>query len=254
MLNAGVETIQLSVWPRAAQYMDDAHIDEMKRYLNGRARITSVWGGWSEPAVWDFWKGPSTLGLVPAQYRVQRVAELKKSADLAYKLGVHDLATHVGFIPEQPCYDGYQELVETIADLADYCAERDLSFNFETGQETPVTLMRVIHDTGKKNLGVNLDPANLILYGRANPVDAIDIYGDRIRGVHIKDGTYPCGDFRNLGEERVVGEGSVNFPVFLPKLLAQGYTGDLYIEREIDGDEQMTDVIKTISYLRDLMR
>ncbi len=253
MLKAGIETIQLSVWPRAAEYMDDTHIEALLRYLDGRARVTSVWGGWSPPAVWDFWEGPSTLGLVPAQYRAQRVAEVKRCADLAYKLGVHDLATHVGFIPEQPCYDGYNELVETVSELADYCAERDISFNFETGQETPVTLMRVIHDTGRKNLGVNLDPANLILYGRANPVDAIDIYGDRIRGVHVKDGNYPTGDFSKLGEERVVGEGSVNFPVFLPKLLQRGYKGDLYIEREIDGDEQMSDVIKTIAYLRELM-
>lgn len=253
MLAAGIETVQFSVWPYAAEFCDDAHIDAILRYLDGRAAVTSVWGGWSAPAVWDFKEGPKTLGLVPEEFRAQRVAEVKKAADLAYKLGVHDLATHVGFIPEQPCYEGYEGLVETISELADYCAERDLFFNFETGQETPVTLMRVIQDSGRKNLGVNLDPANLILYGRANPVDALDIYGDRIRGVHIKDGNYPKGDFNLLGEECVVGDGAVNYPVFLPKLLKNGYKGDLYIEREIEGDEQMRDILKTIHYVKSFL-
>ena len=113
--------------------------------------------------------------------------------------------------------------------------------------------MRTIHDIGYENMGVNLDPANLIMYGKGNPVDALDIFGDRIRGVHIKDGDYPTPPFRALGKERVVGEGTVNYPVFLPKLLKNGYKGDLYIEREISGEQQLADIRKTISYINALM-
>ena len=113
--------------------------------------------------------------------------------------------------------------------------------------------MRLFSDVGRKNLGVNLEPANLILYGNANPVDALDIYKDKVRGVHVKDGDYPVGDFYNLGKERVVGEGSVNYPVFLPKLLEGGYKGDLYIEREITGKDRCEDIKKTITYIKRLM-
>ena len=114
--------------------------------------------------------------------------------------------------------------------------------------------MRLFSDIGAENLGVNLDPANLILYGRGNPVDAIDIYGSKIRGVHVKDGDYPKDDFYKLGNERVVGEGSVNYPVFLPKLLKSGYKGDLYIEREITGQKRADDIKKTIIYIKSLMQ
>jgi len=156
-------------------------------------------------------------------------------------------------LPENPMSDEYKSIVPCLRDLCEYMKNNGQYFLFETGQETPVTLMRVIQDSGRKNLGVNLDPANLILYGRANPIDALDIYGDRIRGVHIKDGNYPKGDYNLLGEECVVGEGAVNYPFFLPKLLESGYKGDLYIEREIEGEEQMCDILKTIRYVKSFL-
>jgi len=113
--------------------------------------------------------------------------------------------------------------------------------------------MRTIYDIGFDNVGINFDPANIILYGKGNPVDAIDIFGDRIKGVHVKDGDYPTAPFRALGKERVVGEGTVNYPVFLPKLLESGYTGDLYIEREISGEQQIADIKKTIDYIKQFL-
>ncbi|MCL2814535.1 MAG: sugar phosphate isomerase/epimerase, partial [Oscillospiraceae bacterium] len=93
--------------------------------------------------------------------------------------------------------------------------------------------------------------------GRGNPVDAVDIFKGYIRGVHVKDGDYPNennpGGFYSLGMERKVGEGSVNFPVFLLKLLEQGYTGDLYIEREISGEQQIKDIKETICYVKKML-
>ena len=112
--------------------------------------------------------------------------------------------------------------------------------------------MRLIKDTGCDNVGINLDPANLILYGKGNPVDSVDIFGEYIRGVHVKDADYTT-DYYHLGNERVVGEGSVNFPVFFSKLLKKGYTGDFIIEREISGEQQTIDIKRTIKYLKELM-
>lgn len=253
MIDAGIESVQVLVNDTSLDLMNAQNAEILLKMTEGKIKITSFWCGWSGPNKWNFIDGPGTLGLVPESYRAIRIEELKKGAEFAHELGVSDMATHVGFVPEQPCYTGYRDLVSAVGHIAEHCAKYNISFNFETGQETPVTLMRLFEDVGADNLGVNLDPANLILYGRGNPVDALDIYGDRIRGVHVKDGDYPKGDFHRLGKERVVGEGSVNFPVFLPKLLKGGYKGDLYIEREITGKERAEDIKKTIKYIKNLM-
>lgn len=251
LADIGIETLQLV--SHDVSLMTDENADKLLKMTDGKLKITSVWCGWSGPQIWNFIDGPDTLGLVPTGYRGIRLKELKTGADFANKLGVHDMATHVGFVPEQPCYSEYRGVVSVVKDIAKYCKQRDLHFNFETGQETPVTLMRLFSDVGEDNLGINLDPANLIMYGRGNPIDALDIYGDKIRGIHVKDGDYPKEDFHRLGKERVVGEGSVNFPVFLPKLLDGGYEGDLYIEHEIKDADRAEDVKKTVKYIKSIM-
>ena len=254
MVDAGIETVQVLINEASCHLMSNKNAEKLLKMVEGKLRITSVWGGWhSGNSVWNFVDGPKTLGIVPEETRKARLAELKLDADFAHLLGVKDMANHVGFIPEQPCYTEYPGVIEAISEIADYCGKYDISFNFETGQETPVTLMRAMQDSGSKNLGVNLDPANLIVYGRANPIDAIDIYGDKIRGVHIKDGLYPKGDYYKLGRQVQVGEGAVNFPVFLPKLITSGYTGDLYIEHEISGRDRAKDVKNTVKYIKSLL-
>lgn len=251
LFNLEINCVQLQSFDPTILTKENA--EKVLEMLGNRIPISSFWAGWTGPKVWDSIDGPITLGLVPTAYREQRLTELKKGADFTSWLGVKNLATHCGFIPEQPCYPEYRQVLAAIKHIAQYCKDRDIFFNFETGQETPVTLMRTIKDTGLDNVGINIDPANLILYGRGNPVDALDIFKGYIRGVHVKDGNYPT-DFYALGKERVVGEGSVNFPVFLPKLLNQGYTGDLYIEREISGDQQIRDIKETMIYIKNLLK
>ena len=251
LFELGLDCVQVQCWDDTL--LTEENAEKAKKALDGKIEISSFWCGWTGPAVWDFIDGPYTLGLVPAAYRGIRLKELKKGADFAALLGSKNLVTHVGFIPEQPESELYREVISAVKNLASYCEAKGLGFNFETGQETPVTLMRAISDIGLDNLGINFDPANIILYGKGNPVDAIDIFGDRIKGIHVKDGDYPTGSFRELGKERVVGEGTVNYPVFLPKLLKSGYEGDLYIEREISGDQQIIDIKKTITYVKEYL-
>ena len=105
---------------------------------------------------------------------------------------------------------------------------------------------------GTGNLGINLDPANLLLYGKANPCDAVDIFGDYVRGVHAKDGEYPT-DPRYLGEEKRIGDGRANFPVLIKKLIEHGYDGSLTIEREIDGAKQIEDILYAKKFLEDII-
>lgn len=182
------------------------------------------------------------------EYRAQRINELKKGADFACMLGIKDITTHVGFIPENPATTEYRETVIAIREVAAYCKKLGLYFNFETGQETPVTLMRTIEDVGLDNLGINLDPANLLLYGKANPVDAVGIYKDKIRGIHVKDGMYPING-HSLGKEVAVGEGLVNFPELIKRLHSNGYKGPYIIEREISGPQQKEDIITARDFL-----
>ena len=125
-------------------------------------------------------------------------------------------------------------------------------FLFETGQETPTTLLRFIENIGTGNVGINLDSANLILYGKANPIDALDVIGKYVRGIHAKDGFYPTNGMQ-LGCEVKVGEGKVNFPVFVKRLKEVGFDGSLTIEREISGEQQRLDIIETKSYLEKLI-
>src|SRR5437016_12349422 len=91
------------------------------------------------------------------------------------------------------------------------------NLRYETGQETPITLVRTIQDVGTDNQGINFDLANLILYGKANPVDAIELLGPYVQGIHAKDGLWPANP-RKLGEEVPIGKGKVDFPRIITRL------------------------------------
>ncbi len=214
--------------------------------------VSCVWAGYPGPAVWNFSEGPATIGLVPEQWRRERLAALKQGADFAAVLGAPAIATHVGFLPENMSDPQYEPVRGTLREIAEYCHDLGLGFWFETGQETPVTLLRYIEEIGLDNLGINLDPANLILYGKGNPIDALDVFGRYVRCVHAKDGLYPT-DGRNLGAEVVVGEGKVRFPEFIRALHDLGFDGDLIIEREISGEQQTRDIRRTVDYLKGLI-
>jgi len=214
--------------------------------------ITTYWAGWTGPMVWDFIEGPLTLGFVPVEYRHYRIGEMKRASDFAKKLGITQMATHAGFLPENPSDPNYPGVIAALRNILWHVKDNGQKFLFETGQETPVTLRRAIEDLGKEGLGINLDPANLLLYGKANPVDALDVFGEFVCDVHAKDGEYPTNG-RQLGEEKPLGQGSVNFPALIAKLKSIGYDGPLTIEREISGEEQDRDILSAIEILKELI-
>ena len=215
-------------------------------------QATSFVSGGPGPEIYDFYKGPLTIGLVPRDSRAARIAQVQKTSDFAHECGVPAVQTHCGFIPENPNEPLYHEAVEAIRTVAEHCKRNGQSFRCETGQETPITLFRAIKDTGLDNIGVNFDAANLILYGKANPVDALDILGPLVQGVHAKDGLYPTNP-RDLGREVPIGQGKVNFPAFIRRLKEVGYRGPLTIEREISGPKQAEDIRASKAYLEKLI-
>jgi sugar phosphate isomerase/epimerase len=122
----------------------------------------------------------------------------------------------------------------------------------ETGQESPITLLRAIEDAGTGNIGVNLDTANLILYGKGEPVGALDVLGKYVRGLHAKDGLYPV-DPKKLGREVAIGQGRVDFPGVIRALHRLRYTGPITIEREISGPQQEADIRQAKMFLEGLL-
>ena len=236
-----IPTCQLSIPPDLITIETEKAIQEA--CCGTGMEITSLIGVWSGPSnEWNFMYGPLTLGIVPPAFRAVRVKELEKCAQFAKRLGVPAVCTHIGFIPENPMDTLYGEVVAAIRHLTVFYKELGLKLNLETGQETPVTLLRTIQDVGEDNLGVNFDPANLLRYGKANPLDALDIIGTYVNSVHVKDGEYPT-DGMYLGKERPLGLGRVNVRSFVEKLYNIGYNGALTIEREISGPEQKQDIL-----------
>lgn len=239
----GLNCCQLSVWDGAHMFTEEkaeAAKASAKKY---GITITALWAGWTGPSVWNFTEGPQTLGLVPEEYREMRVQELIAASQFATWLGVTDIITHAGFLPENPCDPNYPKVVDAIRRIAEVYKQNGQWFLFETGQETPVTMLRTIEEVGTGNLGINFDTANLILYGKANSVDALEVFGKYVRNTHFKDGMYPtCG--KELGAEVALGEGKANVPGIMAKLKELGYTGPYIIEREISGDRQIEDIAR----------
>ena len=236
-----IDSCQLCIWDMG-KYTKE-HAEEVKKAINETGfTVSALWAGWSGPKEWNFTGGPATLGLVPPAYRFVRLEELKKASDFAELIGVNKIITHVGFIPENPDDPNFVGTVAAVRHVAGYMKAKNQYFLFETGQETPVTMLRTIQAIGLDNLAINFDTANLILYGKANTLDALDVFGKYVMETHIKDGLYPT-DGMTLGTETPAGEGKANIPAVVKKLGELGFEGTFTIEREITGDKQISDII-----------
>ena len=247
----GFDSCQLLSWKPAVWTEENALI--LKGLLE-KYEITpsAFWCGWEGPSDWNFYTGQLTLGLVPPEYRQMRIQNLCDGADFALKLGITDVVTHMGFIPENPYDPNFAGFCIAVRTVARHLKSNGQYLLFETGQETPVTMLRCFETVGCDNLGINLDTANLILYGKANPVDALDVFGKYVRNIHAKDGRYPTNG-HDLGEETRIGEGKVDFKAFFAKLHELGYNSHVTIEREIDGDQQLIDILESRDYLQKLI-
>lgn len=245
--NFGLKCCQLVSWDMS-QCRDEIARAAREDAARCGVRITAFWAGVPGPAEWNFERGPSTLGIVPPQYRAERLAALKRWTRFARALGAPAIITHAGFLPENATDAEFEPVVAALREVAECCKIHGIEFWFETGQETPVTLLRHIQAIGADNVGINFDPANLLLYGKGNPIDALQVFGRHVRCVHAKDGLLPVDPMR-LGHETPIGEGRVNFPLLIRELKRIGFNGDLIIEREISGEQQERDIRASIEKL-----
>jgi len=228
----GVPTIQLHAphGPTRTKANAEAFLKKLSDY---GLRLTAVFGGFDGESYADIPTVVRTVGLVPAESRAARIVEMKEISDFAKLLGCPVVALHLGFVPHDVTDPAYQEVIAFTRDLCDYVAKNGQALHLETGQETADGLLKFIEDVKRDNLFINFDPANMILYGAGEPIEAVGKLGKYIRSVHCKDGTWAAKPGVDWGREVPLGEGDVGMENYLRALHAVGYRGPLTIEREI---------------------
>ena len=252
VVEEGFDNCQIISWK--PEVWTDENAEFLKNLLDENGvECSTFWCGWEGPQVWNLYEGPLTLGLVPREYREVRVKNLCDGADFAKKAGIDHIATHMGFIPENPNDPEFIPLCDAIRKVAEHLKANGQYLLFETGQETPITMLRCFEVVGTDNLGVNYDMANLISYGKANPVDALDTIGKFVMNVHAKDSIYPTTG-KKTGGEVPMRTGKVDFEGVLSGLNALGYKGYVTIEREIEGEQQINDIRESKVFLEDLIK
>lgn len=228
----GIPTIQLHAPQPSSRTKERA--EAFKQQLAGLGiELTAVFGGFSGESYESIPIVESTVGLMPPETRASRVAEMKEISDFASWIGCDVVALHLGFIPHDSSDPGYQEMIDVTRDLCAYAKNNGQNLHLETGQETADGLLQFLADTGVDNLFVNFDPANMILYGTGEPIEALKKLGKHVRSVHCKDATWSDKPGESWGCEVPLGDGDVNIAEYLATLAEIGYEGPLTIEREI---------------------
>jgi len=192
-----------------------------------------------------------TGGIVPDEHWSANRATAERVADVAGALGVATVSLHAGFIPHDPSSAGFAMVRDRVAELADAFAQRGLGLLLETGQETAGDLLTFLDAVDRDHVGVNFDPANMLLYGMGDPIEAMRALMPRVRQVHVKD-ALPSGKAGEWGTEVAVGQGAVPWDRFVGVLREAGYGGDLVIEREA-GERRVEDVKTAAAVIGDLL-
>ncbi len=216
-----------------------------------RLEVATVFAAYRGESYADIPTVQETVGFVPRATREEREARTYECGDFAREMGVRGLATHIGFVPEDSSDPDYIAVREMVRRVCDHCLANGQTFALETGQEPAETLKEFIADVDRENLGVNFDPANMILYGSGEPLEALEIVRDHVMTVHCKDAKWPA-EPGQWGAETPLGKGDVGMDRFVAKLKEIGYSGPLTIEREVVGEAQQADIREGVALLEKL--
>lgn len=216
--------------------------------------ISAFFAGYKDDYTeWELKYDFRNAGLNSATFGAERLRYILSALPFVQALGVADMIIHAGFIPNDPFANEYAEMLCKVKLLADKAKEYGVNILFETGGESPITLLRLIKEIDTGNLFVNLDTGNLIMYGYGNPCEAVMTLGQYIRNVHAKDGLPPIDPYK-IGDEKPIGQGVVDFFRVLSLLNKCGYDRFITIEREIIGGEQEKDIKNGFEYLKDIIK
>jgi sugar phosphate isomerase/epimerase len=191
-----------------------------------------------------------TGGLVPDETWEENWQNIKRINALAERLGLKLVTFHAGFLPHEETVPDFATIFDRIAQVADLFEEEGIDLGFETGQETAATLRNFLEKLNRPNVGVNFDPANMLLYDKGDPIEALRTLGPWLKQCHIKDANRPK-EPGTWGEEVVVGTGQVDWRAFFTTLKEVDFHGDLCIEREA-GAQRVADIRAARSYIASL--
>lgn len=230
----------------------DAAVDDAKKLLEReQVKLSAGMIGFAGEDYSSIATIRQTGGLAPDGEWEKRRMLIESAAKVGKRLGLGMVSAHIGFVPgsNEP---GYAKMVSRVREAAGLFGEGGQEFLFETGQEGASELLQFLNDVARPNVGVNFDPANMILYGAGSPIDAVRILGRHVHHVHIKDGVGSSQPGVLWGEEVPFGKGSVDAMAFLESLRIAGYRGALVIEREA-GSHRIADVGHAIGVLRSVL-
>ena len=244
----GINRVQISLDPLREQPAVWAPLPE----LCAKAGITFV-SGMFGTAGEDYTTLESikrTGGIVPDATWEENWRNIQSAADIAQKLGLKLVTLHAGFLPHEPSDPTFKKLLQRITLIADLFAVKGIELGFETGQETADTLASFLQQLGKPGVGVNFDPANMLLYDKGDPIAAMRLLGPWLKQCHIKDAvkTKTPGTW---GEEVVVGTGQVDWRAFFQTASQLDFKGNFAIEREA-GEQRVADIRAAHQYLSQL--
>ncbi|MEM9589367.1 MAG: sugar phosphate isomerase/epimerase family protein [Planctomycetota bacterium] len=246
----GLPTIQLHA-PHAGKRDQETASELLGQLESISVTCTAVFGGFDGESYADIPTVERTIGLVPLATRDSRLAEMIEIADFAKHLSCDTVALHLGVVPHDPGAEGYQGIVDVTRTLCDHCQSNQQFLHLETGQESAEGLLTFIDQVGRDNLKINFDPANMILYGTGEPIEALRKVGTHVRSVHCKDGKWSDQPGITWGQEVPLGQGDVDIRQYLMTLKEIGYRGPLTIEREIPEDpkRQLDEIGQAIDLL-----
>ncbi len=178
-----------------------------------------------------------TVGFRPLHLIPERLAYARRCVDFARAIGARIVTFHMGFLPADPADEAYQAMLKAVTDIAAYAASRDVTISLETGQETGEQLAAFLDKITVARVGVNFDPANLVIYGVDSPSQALKHFVTRVTSVHVKDALLP-GKPGEMGREVSPGEGRAELAECFRMLKAAGFRGALVIENYVARNEK----------------
>ncbi len=246
----GLESCQLVYKPKVYN-VTDAEIIKAAAENHGVEISAQFCGYYDNYCSWNLKYDYRLAGINSPIFGGMRLEYLVSAIPFLKAVGTTDMIIHAGFVPNDPFAPEYANMLCAVKMLGTKLKANGLNLLFETGGESPVTLLRLITEVGLDNLFINLDTANLIMYGYGNPVDAVYTFGKYVRNVHAKDGLPPT-EANKLGKETVIGEGYVDFEKVFKGLKALGYDRFITIENELSLNVSNEVIMNAFAYLKEV--
>lgn len=247
----GMDACQLVYKPKVYK-LEHADIIRECAARHGVEISAQFCGYYDTLGVWDTYFDYRVAGITAPVMGESRIRYLLSVIPFMERLGITDMIIHAGMVSQDPFSDSYINMLSCVRVLAGQLKQHGMNLLFETGGESPITMLRLIQDYGLGNLYVNLDTANLIMYGLGNPVDAVYTYGKYVRNMHAKDGMPPT-DPRKIGEEKTIGTGYVDFDHVIKQLAEIGYDRYMIIECELSDKDHNTEIQNAFDYLKKIV-